>query len=74
MAWGVGVGVTGREGGVGVGVRGGGGEGVRRSTRAARKGAHAGRGGARDTRGDHDRARKAHVHHAEKWSNGASRT
>ena len=44
------------------------------ATHVNHKGAHASRGGARDTRGNHAGARHAPVRHAQGWSNWAPRT
>ena len=52
---------------------GGGGEGVH-DTHVGHNGARATRGGAHDTRGDHEGACNAHEHHAERWCNWALRT
>ena len=46
----------------------------RNVTQGGHKGARATRRGARDTRGNQKGARNAHVHHAGRWNNWASRT
>ena len=63
------------------GTRGGGGgaglhpchHGGARNTLLNHKGARAACGGAHDIRRNHEGARNAHVHHAQRWSNWASR-